>query len=184
MSSEIVHDDALLAALSTVRDRGAIGEASLPAAIEHATRFVALIRANAIVVDLGSGGGLPGLVIAARRPDVQLTLVERRATRADLLRRAVAVLDLGGRVTVRTADARSLAVSGPQFDTVTARSFGPPLLVARVAAPLCVSGGEAIVSEPPPSAAEVSDRWPTAELAALGWDDLGPVTGLRHLRRR
>ena len=140
--------------------------------------------ANAIVVDLGSGGGLPGLVIAARRPDVQLTLVERRATRADLLRRAVAVLDLGGRVTVRTADARSLAVSGPQFDTVTARSFGPPLLVARVAAPLCVSGGEAIVSEPPPSAAEVSDRWPTAELAALGWDDLGPVTGLRHLRRR
>ena len=36
-------------------------------AIEHADRFVALVPPSCTVVDLGSGGGLPGLVIAVRR---------------------------------------------------------------------------------------------------------------------
>src|SRR3954453_17319715 len=93
-------DDApLYSALGVIRARGAIGERSLADAVAHADRFVSLIPPDArTVVDLGSGGGLPGLVIAWRRPDVHVTMVERRATRADLLQTAVAGLQMSDRV--------------------------------------------------------------------------------------
>ena len=173
-------DDALLAALATIRDRGAIGESSLPHAVGHAEHFAALLDHGVHVVDLGSGGGLPGLVVAVRRADVSLTLVERRASRADLLRRAVVALQLGARVEVLTADVRELARAGRRFDAVTARSFAAPLMVARLAAPLCTAGGVALVSEPP---AATTERWPETALAELGWADLGVRNGIRRLRR-
>jgi methylase of polypeptide subunit release factors len=71
----------LVAVLATIRERGPIGEASLVAAVQRADAFVALVPSAAQhVVDLGSGGGLPGLVIAARRADLMVTLVERRTS--------------------------------------------------------------------------------------------------------
>ena len=54
------------------------------AAVAHADAFAAALPSSAAVVDLGSGGGLPGLVIAVRRPDLRLTLVERRAHAAPI----------------------------------------------------------------------------------------------------
>ena len=41
------------------------------------------------MLDIGSGGGLPGLVIAHDRPDVHVTLIDRREKRTDLLQRQV-----------------------------------------------------------------------------------------------
>ena len=50
---------------------------------------------NAAVLDIGSGGGLPGLVIAHDRPDVHVTLIDRREKRTDLLQRqALAFADI------------------------------------------------------------------------------------------
>ena len=73
-------DTRLLAALAVIQARGAIGERSLIDAVEHADRFVELIGRDAgSVVDLGSGGGLPALVVAWRRSDLTVTMVERRA---------------------------------------------------------------------------------------------------------
>ena len=107
-------DDRLLAALAVIQSRGAIGERSLTEAIAHADQFVHVLPAHAgSLVDLGSGGGLPGLVIAVRRPDLTITLVERRATRADLLRRAVVSLDIDYRVSVFAGDVRDLAGTLP-----------------------------------------------------------------------
>jgi 16S rRNA (guanine527-N7)-methyltransferase len=167
--------------LGEVRARGAIGESSLLDAIAHAERFVEPIPADATVVDLGSGGGLPGLVIAVRRPDVRLTLVERRLSRADQLRRAVGALGVGGWTTVVTDDVRAVAHRGAQFDVVTARSFAAPAVLVRLAAPLCRPGGLALVSEPPtPHAA----RWTTTMLDRSGWTDLGVTGSIRRLRRR
>ena len=98
-------DTRLVAALTVIQARGAIGERSLVDAVEHADRFVELIpTGRRSVVDLGSGGGLPALVIAWRRADLSVTMVERRATRADLLRRAIASLDLGERAVVLNDD--------------------------------------------------------------------------------
>jgi 16S rRNA G527 N7-methylase RsmG len=96
-------DTRLVAALRVIQARGAIGERSLAHAVAHADRFVELIPLGQhSLVDLGSGGGLPALVIAWRRADLSVTMVERRATRADLLLRAIASLDLSERAVVPT----------------------------------------------------------------------------------
>jgi len=176
-------DAALLAALAAVQARGAIGESSLTAAVAHADGFArALPSAARLVADLGSGGGLPGLVIAVRRPELELVLVERRHTRADLLRRAVAALGVGDRVTVFGDDVRELARTRPAaFDAVTARSFGAPAVTARWAAALLSIGGVLVVSEPP---TDDPTRWPASLLTRHGLVDRGRDQGVRVLERR
>lgn len=174
-------DSALLAALADIQRRGAIGETSLPAAVAHADQFVAALpAASERLVDLGSGGGLPGLVIAFRRPSLAVTLVERRRSRADLLQRAVRALRLG-HVDVFSGDVRDLASARPHsFDVVTARSFAAPKITARWAGELLGADGMLVVSEPP---AEDPDRWPDQVLAAAGLIDLGPIGGIRRFHK-
>jgi len=172
----------LLAALSTIRDRGPIGEASLESAVTHADRYVAALPPSAVdLVDLGSGGGLPGLVIAVRRPELRIVLVERRATRADLLRRAVMGLGLSDHVSIVADDVRALAARrAHDFDVVTARSFAAPAVTARWAGELLRSGGRLIVSEPP---VDDPSRWPAAVLEQAGLVDEGRTDGIRLFRR-
>jgi 16S rRNA (guanine527-N7)-methyltransferase len=163
---------ALVAVLTAIQARGAIGATSIERAIEHAEHYVRRLPADvARVADLGSGGGLPGLVIADRRPDLHVTLIERRNSRADMLRRAVLALQMGERVTVLADDVEVLIRTSPAaFDVVTARSFAAPSIAARCAAALLRSGGLLIVSEPP---IDDPDRWPPSLLAALGLVDQG-----------
>src|SRR5687768_12558803 len=100
-------DDALARVLSEIQRRGGVGSQPIAEAIAHSDRFVAACPSSArLGVDLGSGGGLPALVLAVRRPELTLHLLERRATRADLLRYGVSALGLDDRVTVHVADAR------------------------------------------------------------------------------
>lgn len=176
-------DQALLSALGAIQARGAIGEASLELAIAHAEQFVAALPPSvSVLADLGSGGGLPGLVIAVRRPTVAVTLVERRHSRADLLSRAVRALDLAGRVTVVADDVRRLADrAAGTFDAVTARSFAAPPITAHWAGVLLRAGGLLVVSEPPDDDAE---RWPAGVLLSSGLVDLGREQGVRRFQRR
>jgi 16S rRNA (guanine527-N7)-methyltransferase len=176
-------DDALVAALRAIQARGAIGEASIAGAITHAEQFVRMIPDTArTLVDLGSGGGLPGLVIAVRRPDLSITLVERRASRADLLRRAVVALDAGARVTVVADDVRVVAEYSPaSFDTVTARSFAAPSITARWAGALLRPGGILVVSEPPD---DDPARWPADVLDRHRLHDQGRDQGVRTFAKR
>ena len=179
-------DDALVAALSLIRDRGAIGEASLTRAIEHADQYARAVPGRtARLADLGSGGGLPGLVIAARRPEIDIVLVERRATRADLLRRAVASLGMTDRVEVLADDVKVLARRSPgAFDVVTARSFAAPSITAHWASRLLKTEGLLLVSEPPAEdAGEGAERWPAELLTTESLEDLGRHDGLRILRK-
>lgn len=175
-------DTALVTALSAMQVRGAIGEASLERAIAHAEQFVAALPESVrSVADLGSGGGLPGLVIAVRRPELLVTLVERRHSRADLLSRAVRALALSERVYVVADDVRALAERAPRsFDAVTARSFAAPPITARWAGELLRAGGVLVVSEPPD---DPTDRWPAAALLAAGLLDQGREQGVRRFVR-
>ena len=175
-------DTALLSALRAIQARGAIGEASLEQAIVHAEQFVAALPEEvSTLVDLGSGGGLPGLVIAVRRPEVHVTLVERRQSRADLLSRAVRSLDLSSHVSVLAADVRILGESAAsRFDAVTARSFAAPTITAYWAGVLLRSGGRLVVSEPP---VDEVDRWPTELLSVSGLVDQGRDQGIRVFLR-
>ena len=74
-------DEHLLSVLQLAQDAGVIGNTDLSEEIARARLFVAALRthpSNAAVLDIGSGGGLPGLVIAHDRPDVHITLIDRR----------------------------------------------------------------------------------------------------------
>jgi len=190
-------DAALTRVLSEIQRRGAIGRGPIDAAIAHARRFVGALPepvsgVDVTVVDLGSGGGLPGLVIAADRPDLHLTLIERREKRADLLRYGVRALDLADRVEVVAADVETVITAGDRgptdrgptdrgpTDVVTARSFAPPLVVLGIAGRLLRQGGSCIISDPP----DGRDRWTPGDLAALGFDDDGRHDGVHRFQRR
>jgi len=182
-------DAALLAVLESLRERGALGEPSLPRAIKHAEAFLAPIAPEARrLIDLGSGGGLPGLVLAARLPGAEVLLTERRERRADLLRLAVARLGVADRVAVFAGDVVDLARDpelAHRFDAVTARAFGEPLWTLRCAAAFVAADGVVVISEPPNDA--VADRWPEDELGRLGMargrrDDFPSVRCFRPVR--
>lgn len=149
---------------------GSLGRGSLAAIIEHSRQFLTALPADTErVVDLGSGGGVPGLVIAVEHPELRLVLVERRGTRADELRRSVAALGVGSRVEVWAESAERLVSvverRGKYFDVATSRGFGPPGHTLHMGARLVRPGGRIVVSEPP---APDPARWLDAELARCG----------------
>ena len=160
--------------LDEARHRGFLGPGPVEAHLEHAFGFaeafepVAAGRGVARAADLGSGGGIPGLVLALHLAATEWVLVEAMARRAAFLREALQTLGLDGRVAVVEERAevvgREPAYRG-SFDLVVARSFGPPAVVAECAAPLLRVGGLAVVSEPPGGAPA---RWPADGLVQLG----------------
>lgn len=162
-------DSALLDALADSQRLGMLGARPLHDVIEHSRHFVrALALVTGGVVDLGAGGGVPGLVLAWDRPDLRVTLLDRRATRTDHLRRLVGRLQMSDSVTVICGDAARLCRVPPyrhSFDAVTSRGFGPPEATMRRAAEFVAPGGLIVVSEPPPGA---QDRWDPELLAELG----------------
>jgi 16S rRNA (guanine527-N7)-methyltransferase len=123
------------------------------------------------LADLGSGGGLPALVVATEWPDVAIDLIEVNARRAAFLRLALNRLELGGRARVVQERAESCGREETMrgaYDGVTARSFGRPGVVAECAAPLLRRGGWLLVSEPPADEGEQTPRWPKERLQQLG----------------
>lgn len=159
--------DAMRSQLERARELGFLGPGPVEDHVEHTAGFLrALAGATGLVVDLGSGGGVPGLIVAAARPDLELALVDAMAKRCQFLEEAVAALGVGARVVVVQGRAEIVG-RGPWRGTaaaVLARGFGPPAVTAECAAPLLRVGGRLIVSEPPDGA----NRWPATDLAALG----------------
>ena len=158
---------------------GALGPRPIDDVIAHARAFVdALPSSTRRVVDLGTGAGIPGLVIADARPDVRVVLVDRRAKRTDALAVAVAGLGWRGRVEVLCADADALArdpAHTASYDAVVSRGFGPHETTLRVSAQLAAPGGAIVISEPPDGE---PNRWRpelVAELHLDGPERLGPV---------
>ena len=155
--------------LEEARDLGFLGPGPVAGHIEHARGFLRAVgeRPPERVVDLGSGGGLPGLVVAQAWPDARVGLLDSSERRARFLGRAVLALGLDARVVVAQARAedagRDPAWRG-RADLVVARSFGPPAVTAECAAPLLEVGGRLVVSEPPDGA----ERWPAESLEQLG----------------
>ncbi|MFM8856864.1 MAG: RsmG family class I SAM-dependent methyltransferase [Actinomycetota bacterium] len=155
-------------ALGEAQRIGMLGQEPLDSVIDRSLGFVKGIPdGTGDVIDLGSGGGDPGLVIAMYRPDVSVTLVDRRAKRTDLLSRLVGRLGLADRVEVVEADAALLPrrYPGRHWDVVTSRGFGSPAYTAAHASGLLRNGGVMLVSEPPDSN---GDRWRIPEVESLG----------------
>jgi 16S rRNA (guanine527-N7)-methyltransferase len=92
------------------------------------------------VGDIGSGAGLPGLVLAIARPDVQFILIEPMERRVDWLRRESAALGLDN-VEVLRARAEEAKVF-PPLDQATARAVSALAKLIPLTVPLVRSGGE------------------------------------------
>ncbi len=158
-------DRELTEALGASQRLGLLGDRPIAEVIDHARAFVdALSDVSGAVLDLGAGGGVPGLVLAVDRADLTVTLLDRRTKRTDFLSRMVHRLGLGARVVVIAADVDDAIRDGVVgFDAVVARGFGPPSFTLRTAARCVCPGGVIVISEPP-----IGDRWDPALIDELG----------------
>jgi 16S rRNA (guanine527-N7)-methyltransferase len=120
-------------------------------------------------VDIGTGGGAPGVVLALLRPELQLTLVEPRAKRTAFLRNSLALLGIDSAQVVR---ARSEELESDGFETAVSRATLPPpewlvegARLAREEVWVLLAQGE-----PPQHAGWISDcdlryHWPLTNVA-------------------
>lgn len=106
------------------------------------------------VGDIGSGAGLPGLVLAILRPDVTFTLIEPMERRVAWLERQVAELELAN-VDVVRARAEEAKLKGA-MDQVTARAVSALRTLIPISAPLVRPGGELVLMKGAGVDAEVS----------------------------
>lgn len=159
---------ALLEVLERSRSLGFLGPGPVDPHVEHARAYLPDVPDSGTVMDLGSGGGVPGLVLAADRPGTRFVLLDAMEKRCRFLDWAVEELGLQN-VRVLCGRAEELAHSPElrgSFDLVVARSFAAPPVLAECAAGFLRVGGRLIVSEPPLVAH--GERWPAEPLAQLG----------------
>ena len=159
--------------------RGLIGPREAPRIWErHLINCAVLgemIQTGASVVDVGSGAGLPGIVLAVARPDLTITLVEPLARRTAFLSEAVTALGLDATVTVVRGRAEDLAGEPPfAADVVTARAVAPLDRLAGWCLPLAAIGGRLLALKGSSAADEVAEH--RTEIARLGGSD--PVVTL------
>lgn len=160
--------DAVLRALAEARALGFLGPGPLEAHVASATAFIeALGDIDGPGLDLGSGGGVPGLVLAAHYGNVSWMLLDIHRRRTSFLARTVAVLGWSDRVKV-VRESADVAAHWPALrgsvSVVVSRSFGSPSTTAECAAGFLRVGGRLAVAEPPRS----DDRWNEEQLGRLG----------------
>ena len=98
-----------------------------------------LIPDGRLVADVGSGAGLPGLVLAIARPDLRVVLIEPMARRTRFLEEVVA--DCGLRPAWRSVAPAPRRSSGLEADIVTSRAVAPTDRLAAWSLPLLRPGG-------------------------------------------
>src|SRR4051812_22656987 len=123
--------------------RGLIGPREAPRLwdrhLVNCALLAPLLPSQATVCDIGSGAGLPGLVLAIARPDLEVTLVEPLLRRTTFLDEVVAALGLAQVTVVR---GRAEALHGvAQFDVVTSRAVAPLDRLLGWSMPLVAANG-------------------------------------------
>jgi len=170
--------DTLDEVLRQAQGLGFFGPAPVEEQRRHGGAFCELVLTDLEIgpesrwLDLGSGGGLPGLVLAHRLRDTGArgTLLDSQRRRARFLEQAVRRLGLPGVevLAARAEDAARDPSHRGRYDLVVARSFGSPAVTVECATAFLRVSGRLAVSEPP---GEEPARWDQATLAELG---LGP----------
>ncbi len=112
--------------------------------------------ADTTVADIGSGAGLPGLVLAIARPDLRLTLVEPLLRRSTFLVETVDALELDNVEVIR---ARAEELHGSRvFDSVTCRALAPLDRLVRWCWPLVAAAGRVVAIKGGRAAEEVAEH--------------------------
>lgn len=128
------------------------------------------LRNGEVVVDIGSGAGLPGIPLALARPDLRVTLVEPLLRRSTFLEEAVATLGVDIRVVRGRAEDREVIEIAGNADVVTSRAVAPLAKLATWSAPLLRGGGRMIALKGASAQAEIErDR---SALQKLGFENV------------
>ncbi|MCA1906003.1 MAG: 16S rRNA (guanine(527)-N(7))-methyltransferase RsmG [Desulfarculus sp.] len=99
------------------------------------------------LLDIGSGAGFPGLVLALARPDLAVTLLEPRAKRVSFQKHAIRTLGLGNvrAVQGRAGNGPDAALPGEVFSTVTVKAVGSLADSLALARPYLAPGGRILL---------------------------------------
>jgi 16S rRNA (guanine527-N7)-methyltransferase len=155
--------------ITTVRDPGEGVD------LHIADSLVALelpeVRNARRIVDLGSGGGFPGLVLAIARPDAHVALVESVGRKVTFMRGGIERLGLANAEAIQ-ARAEEWPQGIGDHDLVTARALAPLSVLVEYAAPLLTLGGVLVAWKGARDATEEADG--RAAAAALGMSEPKP----------
>ena len=110
-----------------------------------------LIPQGVRLVDIGSGAGLPGVVIALARPDLKITLVEPLQRRVDFLNEVVSELNLP----IEVIRGRAERVK-KQFEVVTARAVAPLEKLIQISWHMIPKGGALLAIKGESAAEEIA----------------------------
>lgn len=119
-----------------------VGPGSIGVHFEDCASALAGLKATGAWVDLGSGAGFPGLVLAARSPEATVELVDSRQKRCAFLEQVVGEAEAAG-VTVTCARVEELPSAA--YDGVTARAFAAPTEVLEHARRLLRGEGRVVL---------------------------------------
>jgi 16S rRNA (guanine527-N7)-methyltransferase len=144
--------------LTAIRDR----EEARRALLEDSLRGVELVRRfEGPVVDVGSGGGAPGIPLAASLPDREIVLLEAQRRKCDFLERATRELP-----NVRVVWGRAEEQPVDEYGVAVAKALAPPPVAAEWCLSLVRPGGAAILWVGPSADVETVGR--VAERLAAG----------------
>jgi 16S rRNA (guanine527-N7)-methyltransferase len=160
-------------------ERGLIGPRESPRLWDrHVLNCLAVSSAvpvDATLADLGSGAGLPGLVLAIGRPDLRVTLVEPLQRRTFFLDEVVEELGLER---VRVVRGRAEELHGTElFDVVTARALAPLSRLVGWAMPLVAPTGVLLAMKGRSASAEIEAAGPALRKLGCAPPELVEVTG-------
>jgi 16S rRNA (guanine527-N7)-methyltransferase len=133
------------------------------------------------IVDLGSGAGLPGLVLAIARPEAEVVLVESGGKKCAWLERTVTALGLEN---VRVVCARAEELDEAPFDVVTARALAALSVLCEYAAPLLREGGSLVAWKGAVDAREDADGLHAANVLGLEREEVRAVEPYPGSQRR
>jgi 16S rRNA (guanine527-N7)-methyltransferase len=131
------------------------------------------------VIDVGSGGGLPGIPLAIARPAWQVTLLDSNRKRAAFLRQAAAELPLPN-VEVVASRAEDYAPATP-FDVAISRAFSDLERFSAVARHLVVSSGKLIAMKGVYPHEEITHLPTAIRVVAVPALEVPGLDGARHL---
>lgn len=152
----------------------------LEAARVHIADSLLLLRADladaAMLIDVGSGAGLPGIPLAIVRPDLRITLLEAESRKAAFLEMAARELALPiGVMVQRAEDAAHDPAARERFDIVAARAVAPMRVLLELTLPFAAVGGLVVLLKGPSVRRELRATDRANEV--LGGGDLALIEG-------
>ena len=149
--------------------------------IANCIPITTILPENVRLVDIGSGAGLPGIVIALARPDLKVSLVEPLQRRVDFLNEVVA--ELG--IPIEVIRGRAERVK-KQFEIVTARAVAPLEKLINISWHMIPKGGTLMAMKGESAAEEIASttlkKGSTAELHEISLPNL-PIARIIQVKK-